>query len=258
MRSWIGYAVTALFTGSAMAGAIVWHYGETVTQAVAPEPKPAALAVAADPAPTGSVTPRAPAETGKTRRFPQSAFSPGEVTVPPPRVKTTALQFGDGGEALPTGTFAPPPAAPVRVSSRKAAPDDIGADAVPSRPATKGPTWTLVAPDVVDGRTLASGGRKVRLGGIALPPADKTCRLLDGRSESCRERAKTQLELFVRHRPVACSGEAKAEASCRIGSADVAEWLVRGGWVLAEDGAEPRLREAAAEAKRRRVGIWRS
>jgi hypothetical protein len=101
---------------------------------------------------------------------------------------------------------------------------------------------------VVDGRTLDAAGLRIRLSGLALPSADEACRTLDGRIEACAARAATQLELITRWRKVSCryqpgpSGE--AVATCRVGSSDLAERLLKTGYVHRLDAAAPATRVA--------------
>jgi endonuclease YncB( thermonuclease family) len=95
---------------------------------------------------------------------------------------------------------------------------------------------------VVDGRTLDAAGVRIRLSELALPSADEACRTLDGRIEACATRAATQLELMTRWRKVSCrfragsSGE--ATGSCRIGSGDLAERLLKTGYVRRLDATD--------------------
>ena len=92
---------------------------------------------------------------------------------------------------------------------------------------------------VVDGRTFSSGGVTIRLAGVELPPADQVCRTLDNRLEQCVTRAATQLELLTRTRRLACryrmTTSSEAIGSCRIGSHDLAERMVRTGYVRSAD-----------------------
>jgi endonuclease YncB( thermonuclease family) len=88
---------------------------------------------------------------------------------------------------------------------------------------------------VVDGRTLDAAGLRVRLAGLALPPGDEACRTLDGRIEACATRAATQLELITRWRKVTCryqtASSGEAVGTCRVGSSDLAERLLKAGYV---------------------------
>jgi endonuclease YncB( thermonuclease family) len=87
---------------------------------------------------------------------------------------------------------------------------------------------------VVDGRTLAAGGLRIRLVGLDLPMPEQVCRTLDGRLEHCTKRAATQLELLTRWRKVTCryrvEGAEDAVGHCRIGTSDLAERMVRSGY----------------------------
>jgi endonuclease YncB( thermonuclease family) len=110
--------------------------------------------------------------------------------------------------------------------------------------------------DIVDGRTLHAGGITITLAGLELPPSDQVCRTLDDRLEHCAARAATQLELLTRSRRLACryrmATSSAATGSCRVGSRDLAERMIRTGYVRAAsggravvataDGAEPGAR----------------
>jgi hypothetical protein len=89
--------------------------------------------------------------------------------------------------------------------------------------------------EALDGRTLAARALRIRLSDLELPQGDDICRTLDGRLEACAARAATQLDLMTRHRKVTCRYrlEAAGEAvgTCRIGGGDVAERLLRAGFV---------------------------
>jgi hypothetical protein len=87
----------------------------------------------------------------------------------------------------------------------------------------------------IDGRTLAAGSTRIRLAGVELPGADEVCRTLDGRLESCAERAATQLELLTRWRKVSChyrltGGTAEGIGHCRIGASDLSERMLKTGF----------------------------
>jgi hypothetical protein len=97
----------------------------------------------------------------------------------------------------------------------------------------------LASVAVVDGRTVSSGGVTIRLAGLELPPPDQICRTLDNRLEQCTVRASTQLELLTRSRTLACRyrmiTSSEAVGSCRIGSHDLAERMMRSNYVRAAD-----------------------
>lgn len=176
-----------------------------------------------------------------------------------------------------TGTILPARA----VTSVAVGTDDLDEDG--ERPARlpRGGARTAVAPimaapakmvdktfshvEVVDARTIVATAVnaapvRMQLSGI-LPPVDGLCPLIDGTPETCAARARTQLELFLRYRPIVCHMAAEAMASpipaqCRVGSTDLAEWLLKSGWAKA-DGSDTRLLALADGAKRARRGLWR-
>jgi len=94
--------------------------------------------------------------------------------------------------------------------------------------------------NVVDGRTLSAGDVTITLDGLELPHPDQVCRTLDDRLEQCSARAATQLELLTRSRRLACryrmTGSSAGVGSCRIGSRDLAERMIRTGYARAASG----------------------
>jgi endonuclease YncB( thermonuclease family) len=87
----------------------------------------------------------------------------------------------------------------------------------------------------IDGRTFLAGGRRVALSDLALPKPEATCRRLDGVIEACARRATTQLDLLTRWRTLTCrvrgQGAGDLVGSCRLGGEDLADRLVRAGYV---------------------------
>ncbi|MBT9292314.1 thermonuclease family protein [Prosthecodimorpha staleyi] len=278
MKAWKSHFATVSLTGLAMAGIIA-------AKLVAPT-RPAeggATVVAADPVETGSLPARRTADAQtRPRRFQPSNFSAGEVRPPAPATVTRSLRFtvpersdsvvppagrfggSTGVEAATAGETASASGAvrgrpPVRTAGLLppvgTAP---GADA--AEPRLRDTPFSQV--EVTDGRSFTASGRRIRLAGIRIPAPDRTCRMLDGTPDTCGGRARTHLELFLRNRPVLCALPAEpakgaVETRCRVGAVDLSEWMVRSGW--AEPAGEPdaALTRAAAEARRRRVGLWR-
>jgi endonuclease YncB( thermonuclease family) len=109
---------------------------------------------------------------------------------------------------------------------------------------------------VVDGRTLSAGGITIRLAGLELPPPEQVCRTLDDRLEQCTARAATQLELLTRSRPLACRyrmvTSSEASGSCRVGSRDLAERMIRTGYARP---ADDRRGAVVADADRTEASI---
>jgi hypothetical protein len=94
--------------------------------------------------------------------------------------------------------------------------------------------------EIVDGRTLSAGDVTITLDGLELPHPDQVCRTLDDRLEQCSARAATQLELLTRSRRLACryrlTSSSSGVGSCRIGSRDLAERMIRTGYARAASG----------------------
>jgi hypothetical protein len=93
---------------------------------------------------------------------------------------------------------------------------------------------------VLDGRTLSTGALTLRLAGLELPRADEICRTLDSRLEQCAARAATQLELLTRSRTLACRyrmvTSSEAVGACRIAGHDIAERMLRTGYMQRAEG----------------------
>ena len=109
---------------------------------------------------------------------------------------------------------------------------------------------------VLDGRTFSSGGLTLRLADLELPSPDQVCRTLDNRLEQCSARAATQLELVTRARTLACryqmTTSSEAVGSCRIGSLDLAERMVRTGYVRNAGGSKDKIATASGVGSPRR------
>lgn len=117
-------------------------------------------------------------------------------------------------------------------------------------------------PEVIDAVTLALASARVKLAGLKPPEEDKTCTLLAGETRNCRKAGAEQLSFFLSFRVVQCqvtgqAGDGSGLAKCRIGGTDIGEWLVRRGWAVPEDAADPLYRAAALFAQSYKLGQWR-
>jgi endonuclease YncB( thermonuclease family) len=115
---------------------------------------------------------------------------------------------------------------------------------------------------VRDGGTLQADGAVIRLAGIAAREAEDTCKDSGGKTWPCGAAAKAALARLIRARAVTCtlhkSGQHKiAVARCSVGGTDLSTWMVRQGWAEPKDTREAPLGEAAAAAKKERLGLWR-
>jgi endonuclease YncB( thermonuclease family) len=116
-------------------------------------------------------------------------------------------------------------------------------------------------PRVVDGDTLVVTGIKIRLEGIDAPESDQVC--LDDQAQrwTCGITTRDRLDQKIGGNPISCSTTGKDKyrrelATCRLGSENLNQWLVREGLALSfiryshvYDGDEIFARE-------NRLGLW--
>jgi endonuclease YncB( thermonuclease family) len=115
---------------------------------------------------------------------------------------------------------------------------------------------------VRDGGTIEAGDTVIALGGIKARAADATCKDAAGKTWACGAGARLALTRLIRGRAVVCevpiSGNAKAvTARCSLAGTDLSVWMVSQGWVEPAAQADPKLAEAADEARKKKAGIWR-
>lgn len=92
-------------------------------------------------------------------------------------------------------------------------------------------------PRIVDGDTVEISGRKIRLQGIDTPETDQLCLDAKGDRWTCGITARDELVRRFGDKPWTCAitGLDKYDrslGSCRAGSENVEEWMVRSGWAL--------------------------
>lgn len=116
---------------------------------------------------------------------------------------------------------------------------------------------------VIDGDTLEIHGTRIRLWGIDAPESSQLCRGDDSLPYRCGAQAANDLYAFVARRPVSCQPVAqdrygRTVATCRVGDADLGEWLVRSGlaldWPQYSKGRYGAIQHDAEQAGR---GIWK-
>lgn len=113
----------------------------------------------------------------------------------------------------------------------------------------------------VAGDSLRIKGTLVRLAGIDAPEPGQPCFKANGRRWSCGSSARSALARIVRGQRLTClpAGEdetGRQRATCRAGSIDVAEVLVRSGHVFAASGVVAPYTSAEDEARAQAAGIW--
>lgn len=117
----------------------------------------------------------------------------------------------------------------------------------------------LPRPQTTQAGQLTSGGRQVQLAGVVPTEPTRQCQTDSGGEWPCGMVARTQQRLFVRNRTVTCENDQSdwqgvLVTRCRIGDVDIAEWLVRNGWVEAEQDSS--LAALSERARAGRVGIF--
>lgn len=106
---------------------------------------------------------------------------------------------------------------------------------------------------------IEAKGYSVAVSGVDIMPEDETCADEAGKSWPCGLRARSAFRAFIGHRAVTCvvppeGGRDLISASCRIGKADIGEWLVSNGWVRPAAGGP--YAEAGEKAKNEKKGIF--
>lgn len=119
---------------------------------------------------------------------------------------------------------------------------------------------------VLDADTLEIAGERYRLYGIDAVDRDQTCRRRDGGTWLCGREAAAALAQFLEGRMVACEvrGGEKRDACgrfisvCYAGGDNIAAWLARSGWAVADPDANRLYNYTSDEGMARflRKGIW--
>lgn len=115
---------------------------------------------------------------------------------------------------------------------------------------------------VVDGDTIVVDGVRIRLEGIDAPEAGQTCNDERGRPWPCGDVATRTLGRVVSAGPLRCDNRGldkygRTLAVCRQGSVDINALMVRTGLAWAFVKYSRTYEREEAEARARRVGIWR-
>lgn len=128
---------------------------------------------------------------------------------------------------------------------------------VPERGAAETDTLTIV---IIDGDTLETNGKTVRLYGIDAPELGQLC--FNGANRyRCGYEAALTLTKLVGSGPVDCRPtpvDANDDGQiCAVGVIDLAEGMLRRGYAVAQPSSLAVYRRAESEAKQSRLGIWR-
>jgi endonuclease YncB( thermonuclease family) len=109
------------------------------------------------------------------------------------------------------------------------------------------------------GGSIRADGHTLDLYGLELARRNRIC-APEGARWACGQRAFIAMRGLLEGQSISCSFIAAAgspKAVCWVGDTDVAEWLLSQGWAeLAEGVTDESYVEAAASARRRKIGIW--
>lgn len=125
------------------------------------------------------------------------------------------------------------------------------------------PTPLVGIARAVDGDTLQIGDTRVRLEGIDAPEADQQCRSAMGGSWPCGRAATRRLAALVSGNEIRCESHGhdrygRLLGVCRLGQLELNSSMVREGLAWAFLKYSDRYREAEAEARVLKIGIWQS
>lgn len=109
---------------------------------------------------------------------------------------------------------------------------------------------------VVDGDSLALGGRKLRLRGVDAPELDQTC-LRDGIGWPCGAEARQTLQALISRDGVVCSGAREDKyrrllVDCAAAGENINAAMVRSGMAVAFGG----FKTEENEARKAQRGLW--
>jgi endonuclease YncB( thermonuclease family) len=194
-----------------------WGSKQMATQ---PEPTPTSPPAAADPAATPAL-PSAPVASAAPS---ESALQAAPAKPEEGKHAVLAAEKAEAAERL------------AALSSKNAK------DAAPAPPSA--PTKLYYRVTVRDAGTLQSGGTTIKLAGITARDAEATCKDKKGRNWRCGAAGKSALAHLIHGRSVSCelpkSGRPKDfPARCNVAGTDLSTWVVREGWAVPADLAEP-------------------
>lgn len=117
----------------------------------------------------------------------------------------------------------------------------------------------LYQPVATTSGTIEASGYKISLEGIEALAPEETCNADSGARWPCGMAARTALRSWLRSRAIECDvpGQPPAEliaTQCKLGTTDVAGWLVSNGWARAQDGSP--LADMMKKAEEGKRGIF--
>ena len=117
-------------------------------------------------------------------------------------------------------------------------------------------------PRVVDGDTIWIGETKIRLHGIDAPEMKQTCKTPKDKQSECGVLSKQFLSDLLSNGEITCKGNERDKyrrliAVCFAGTKDLNAEMVRQGWGLAYRKYSTNYVTEEADAKAKKLGLWR-
>ena len=117
--------------------------------------------------------------------------------------------------------------------------------------------------NLADGDSFRIGEHCYRLYGIDAPELHQDCKDVDGKAWPCGTRARTELRRIIATHPLECRSVetdrfGRIVATCRAGSRDIAEEMVRAGYATASGrpGVPSPYEDAQRQARAAKRGLW--
>ena len=195
-------------------------------------------------------TPPAPAQAPAPASAP-AKVGPGPIVKADPAPAPAARTPAGGAAILPAPDIAGPltrvPRAPP-----------------PPAPATAPEPLTLRRVQVDAPGQIRADRQTIRLAGIRAPTLDRVCTDGSGKRWPCGVQSRSALRAFIGPRQITCTPPVpvaggrpdETEASCAVGTHDLAEWLVRQGWAEPGDDAPEGFAALADQARTDGLGLW--
>jgi endonuclease YncB( thermonuclease family) len=154
---------------------------------------------------------------------------------------------------------APPPVAPAELRPAEPRPPlsdlALAGRHAPGEPALR----LLFRPVATAAGRIEAQGHRIRLAGLEVTPPEAECPAADGSTWLCGLAARGAFRRFLRGRAVECvvseqPAPQEVTTSCRLGNADLSEWLVENGLARAAPGGP--LAAAGRQAEAARKGLF--
>lgn len=190
-----------------------------------------------DAPPLQDAAPSAPQTTAARQVDPDGFSVTGKETGPLQRIEPRQ-PLSDIGHASPPAP--PPPPVPVDTTARPK---------------------LLYRPVATAAGTVEASGYRIAIEGINVVPPEETCTADGAAVWPCGMAARTAFRNWLRSRAIECNvpdqpQDALVSTQCKLGTTDLAAWLVDNGWARASDGSP--LAANMKKAEEAKLGIFGS